>query len=508
MIRSPAGFDGGDRIKRYLDYYQPSYGVMMLSAGQFSPALLFAAGEVGAWYDPSDFSTMFQDRAGTTPVTAVEQPVGLLLDKSKGLALGSELVTNGEFSNGTTGWVTTNVTNSGGTVTVVDNQAVITRGSSRAEFYQTITTVIGATYKFVGSVIAKTGSVSWWAGTTRNNASNLNLSVVPIGTQSGYFVATATTTYITASIDGTTGQTATIDNISIKLLAGNHATQATSANRPVLSARVNQLLATATLATQNVTTRAATYTLAFSGAGTVTTSGTNVGVYSAGVNSLVCTAGTLTLTVSGSVTLADLRVTNDGVGLPAYQAVITSTNYDTSGFPLYLSFDGTNDSLATGTITPGTNKVQVFAGVRKLSDAAQAIVAELSATIASNAGSFALTAPNSAAANYNFSSKGTTQTDNVVTTYTSPLTNVLSGIGDIAGPSNVIRVNGAQVGSVITTQGTGNYLAYPLYIGRRAGTSLAFTGNIYSLIIRFGSNLPTSTIAQTETWVNGKTLAY
>jgi hypothetical protein len=291
-------------------------------------------------------------------------------------------------------------------------------------------------------------------------------------------------------------------------ISGNHATQATSANRPVLSARVNQLLATATLATQNVTTRAATYTLAFSGAGTVTASGTNVGVYNAGVNSLTCTAGTLTLTVVGSVTLADLRVTNDGIGLPAYQAVITSTNYDTSGFPLYLSFDGTNDSLATGTITPGTNKAQVFAGVRKLSDAAQAIVVELSATIASNAGSFALTAPNSAAANYNFSSKGTTQTDNVVTTYTSPLTNVLSGIGDIAGPSNVIRVNGAQVGSVTTTQGTGNYLAYPLYIGRRAGTSLAFTGNIYSLIIRFGSNLPTSTIAQTETWVNGKTLAY
>jgi len=82
MIRSPAGFDGGDRIKRYLDYYQPSYGIMMLSPGQFLPAALFAAGEQGAWYDPSDFSTMFQDSAGVTPVTAVEQPVGKILDKS------------------------------------------------------------------------------------------------------------------------------------------------------------------------------------------------------------------------------------------------------------------------------------------------------------------------------------------------------------------------------------------------------------------------------------------
>lgn len=43
---------------------------------------LFAAGEQGLWIDPSDFSTMFQDSAGTTPVTATGQPVGLILDKS------------------------------------------------------------------------------------------------------------------------------------------------------------------------------------------------------------------------------------------------------------------------------------------------------------------------------------------------------------------------------------------------------------------------------------------
>lgn len=46
------------------------------------PATLFAAGEKGWWYDPSDFSTMFQDAGGTTPVTAIDQPVGLLMDKS------------------------------------------------------------------------------------------------------------------------------------------------------------------------------------------------------------------------------------------------------------------------------------------------------------------------------------------------------------------------------------------------------------------------------------------
>jgi hypothetical protein len=44
--------------------------------------MLFGAGEQGGWYDVSDMSTLFQDSAGTTPVTAVEQPVGRILDKS------------------------------------------------------------------------------------------------------------------------------------------------------------------------------------------------------------------------------------------------------------------------------------------------------------------------------------------------------------------------------------------------------------------------------------------
>lgn len=48
----------------------------------FDPATLFAAGEKGWWYDPSDLSTLFQDAAGTTPVTAVGQPVGRMNDKS------------------------------------------------------------------------------------------------------------------------------------------------------------------------------------------------------------------------------------------------------------------------------------------------------------------------------------------------------------------------------------------------------------------------------------------
>jgi hypothetical protein len=191
----------------------------------------------------------------------------------------------------------------------------------------------------------------------------------------------------------------------------------------------------------------------------------------------------------------------------AYQKVTTQYDVTEAGVQSlsYLSFDGAATFMVTNTITPAIDKAQIFAGVQKLSDAGQRVVAEMSATIASNAGAFALTAPNSAAANYNFSSKGTIQTDNVVTTYTAPITSVLSGLGDIAGASNLIRVNGTQIGSTLTTQGTGNYLAYPLYIGRRAGTTLPLHGQIYSLIVRFGANLTTDTITSTETYVGDKT---
>lgn len=73
--------------------FKPSYNVVSGSSyylkgtGQYSldifdPRNLFAAGEKGVWFDASDTSTLFQDAAGTTPVTAVGQPVGRWLDKS------------------------------------------------------------------------------------------------------------------------------------------------------------------------------------------------------------------------------------------------------------------------------------------------------------------------------------------------------------------------------------------------------------------------------------------
>lgn len=60
----------------------------------FDALTLFQNNEIGAVFDASDMTTMYQDSAGTTRVTAVEQPVGLWLDKSKGLVQGSQLWSN------------------------------------------------------------------------------------------------------------------------------------------------------------------------------------------------------------------------------------------------------------------------------------------------------------------------------------------------------------------------------------------------------------------------------
>lgn len=48
----------------------------------FSPADLFSSGEDGAWYDPSDLSTLWKDTAGTTPVTSDGDAVARIDDKS------------------------------------------------------------------------------------------------------------------------------------------------------------------------------------------------------------------------------------------------------------------------------------------------------------------------------------------------------------------------------------------------------------------------------------------
>ena len=338
-------------------------------------AELFANGTQGVWYDPSDFSTLFQDSAGTTPVTAVEQPVGLILDKSG---------------------------------------------------------------------------------------------------------------------------------------RGNHASQPTATSRPVLSARVNQYLATETLATQDVTTLAAQYRLSFEGTGTVTLSGTATGVYSAGSHLITCTAGTLTSTVSGSVTKADLRVANTGAGLPAYQRVNTATDYDTVGFPPYLKFDGVDDGMVTNSIDfTSTNTMTLVAGLRKLNDAS-ALPVELSSNYNSNPGSMYISSGPDPSNGYKAAARGSAAPDashGSAWLGSAPDTSVLAASHNIPGDNTTLRRNGVAQTPGEFDKGEGNFGNYPLYIGRRGGTSGPFNGCIYGLIVLGGLG-DDAQIRRIESYVNSKTRAY
>ena len=120
---------------------------------------LFANGEQGFFYDPDDLSTMFRDAAGTIPVTAAVQPVGLMLDKSgrnnhayqttsaarpilqQTPILGNELVVNGDFSNGLNGWQ--NVL----TTTTVENGRAKVTYTNGGGLSQDIPVTVGKTYK-------------------------------------------------------------------------------------------------------------------------------------------------------------------------------------------------------------------------------------------------------------------------------------------------------------------------------------------------------------------------
>jgi hypothetical protein len=169
---------------------------------------------------------------------------------------------------------------------------------------------------------------------------------------------------------------------------------------------------------------------------------------------------------------------------------------------------GTVDNISVREVLRPADKMTVFAGVRKLSDAAIGVVLESSVNSNSNNGAVWLLAPGSPGTSmYSFRSKGTSAADTNVTGYVAPITNVVTGLGDISGDISTVRVNGAQVGQSSTDQGTGNYGNYPLFIGRRGGTSLPFNGYLYSLIVR-GAATPANLITATETWVNSRTGAY
>ena len=544
--------------------------------GAFSPASLFASGEVGVWYDPSDLTTMFQDVAGTTPVTTPSQTVALLLDKSQGLVLGPQLVTNGDFSNGITGWQAFS-----GATTIADvsqtlQQTVASGTAAASRPVSGFATVVGRTYRLSYDVVevgAGATNAKCYVGTTSGGTTN-GVEGTPrstAGSVTTHFLAAATTYFLTTEHQGAVGTFTRFDNISVRELPGNHATQATAASRPTYgivpyTGRRNLLLWTEdftnavwtktniTLTSGIVDPNGGTAAFTFTASAANGTVSRNVGSLAAGsaisfwirrrtgtgavamwdgnsyndvtvtgswarvqINQDILTTGfwDMRLAVSGDAVDVAFPQVETGSTATAYQRVTTQWDVTEAGVQSlsYLGFDGVDDGMLTGTITPSTDKAQVFAGVRKLSDANSAIVVELSTDVSGSNGTFYLAAPENFAIYYaslsrgNFPIGASQRAD--ISTGAAPDTAVVSATHDISGNLSTMRRNTIAGINGTGFKGTGNFLAYPLYIGRRGGTTLPFSGNIYGLITRFSAtNMDAANITSTETWLNQRTGAY
>ena len=198
-------------------------------------------------------------------------------------------------------------------------------------------------------------------------------------------------------------------------------------------------------------------------------------------------AGTIPVTAQGQP--VGLMRDKSGHNNHAFQTVsasrpILQRNATTGAY--YLAFDGADDFLRTSNIDfTSTDKVSVFAGVRKLSDAATGALVGLSYNPTEVTGSFEILAPSLSGTNkFQFSPKGTDYSYATVTNsaFNAPVSVVISAQSHIANDVANLRLNGSLVASSKADQGTGNYGNYPLYIGRRGGTSLSFNGHLYSLI--------------------------
>ena len=161
--------------------------------------------------------TLYQDSQGATPVTAVGQPVGLMLDKSEGLAQGPEQVTNGDFATDSD-W-----TKSAGWS--ISNGTAVSSGSTGTALSQGNVFTLNKTYRITADVTVTAGELRIW-----DAASGQPSLAVYSGAVNVVFTPTSNTTLYLLGVSNFVG---TIDNVSVTEIQGSHATQPTSTKRPI-----------------------------------------------------------------------------------------------------------------------------------------------------------------------------------------------------------------------------------------------------------------------------------
>jgi len=206
-------------------------GLAVTLRGLFRRAISAARAAGGPYLDiPDSLAQTWQDSAGTIPA-AIGSTVGLLTDRSFGGELGGELVVNGDFSVGATGW-NANV----GSFSVDAGIGTLTNTTAARATSVSMTTVAGRSYEVLALVTLTNVNCFVRVGThVAGDASGqivASESSVVVGMRRVMFVATQSTTYL--SLINSASGSSSWDNISVRELKGNHATQATAGNRFLL----------------------------------------------------------------------------------------------------------------------------------------------------------------------------------------------------------------------------------------------------------------------------------
>lgn len=473
---------------------------------------IFHSGAQGFAYDPNDLTTMWQDAAGTIPVTAAGQPVGLMLDKSKSLTLGGTIINNGNFESDTA-W------NKGAGWSIANGKARFDGTGSYSNLGGVVSTSINGKFFKVEIEISDVGTSVSQVRILMSGALAATIPVKGAGKYSA-IVEGKSVNSVGFQTQAATGAdyAFTLDSVYLKELAGNHAYQTTSASRPILQQTPilgNNLIVNGDFSAglTNWTQRGDAISTVSEGVLSITAQGSTSGVYQ-DIPTVV--GGTYELDFSSTSLLRVLLYAKSGFspaipnsGAPRTTFVATSsvtriyaycngsdtgtldnisikhlTGYRTD--QNYLAFDGADDFLQTSSIDfTATDKLSLFAGVTKLSDTGQ-IIAELSPNLATNTGSFYLVAGTDLGVNgYISLARGSTGGSGAAArnfTYLAPDDAVLSIKHDISGGLSTMRRNGVVGINGLQDKGTGNFGNYPLFIGRRGGTTLPFNGHIYGLI--------------------------
>ena len=196
---------------------------------------------------------------------------------------------------------------------------------------------------------------------------------------------------------------------------------------------------------------------------------------------------------------ADLRVTNDGVGLPAYQRVVDANTYDSVGFPYYLKSDGVDDAMQSSAVA--INNFALVIGGAKIGTAASGYpFFEQGPNVNANNGFFVY---GSTLSSFYINKGGSTVFYDISANWWGNPNAVVTAYYDLT--NAVVRKNTSQLATSAYTASltvTDNFNLFS-----RNQTSVYANMRMYGLIL-CGTNLTAGQLANTESWMNGKTKAY